>query len=359
VPAEILRAASAALIVLLLGGVLPAQERRPNPRRQQSAPQPAAQTPPAPAPAATASDVPSRAGEIRIESRVTVPAGAQRLDLWVPTPRQSDSQTVLEAAAPTPPGAVLTQHQDAASGNTFLHLRIDDPTGVVTFTASWTFERREEAKSRFRRGAIREGGSDGASFAADLAPSTLVPVTGRMKARASLIAPGESDPLNVARAIYDEVLRTVEHSTKGEGWGRGDALFALDAGHGDATDLVALFVGLARARGIPARFAMGLPLPEARADQEAEIAGATAWAQFFVPDLGWIPVDLALAAQRKEQRQACFGNLDERRIHFTTGRDVQTAPPGKHGAHNFFIYPHAEIDGETVAVARRLTFKEK
>lgn len=303
---------------------------------------------------------PRRAGEFRIETKITPPAGAQLLELWVPAPRVEEAQSVLEASAPTPPGAVLTQETDPESGNTFLHLKVDFPVATVAFTASWTFERREDVKSRFRRGAIRgPTADDGSSFARDLAASKLVPVTGRIKARASLIAPGETDALNLARAIYDEGLRTVEYSTAGEGWGHGDALWALDAGHGDSTDLAALFVGLARARGIPARFMMGFPLPENRADPEVEIPGYTAWAQFFVPDLGWIPVDLAQAKLHPETRQSCFGNLDEHRILFTTGRDVQLAPASKRGRQNYMIYPYAEIDGESASVSRRFVFKEK
>jgi transglutaminase-like putative cysteine protease len=345
-----MRPALVGFFVLVAASFTPAQDRaarRPEPRRPAAV-------------AAPSADAPRRAGEFRIETHVTPPAGAQLLEMWVPAPCVEEAQAVLEASAPTPPGAVLTQETDPESGNTFLHLKVEYPAATVAFTASWTFERREEVKSRFRRGTIGEAAvDDGSSFSRDLAASKLVPVTGRIKARASLIAPGETDALNVARAIYDEVLKTVDYSTAGEGWGHGDALWALDAGHGDATDLAALFVGLARARGIPARFMMGFPLPETRADPEAEIPGYTAWAQFFVPDLGWIPVDLAQAKLHKETRQSCFGNLDERRILFTTGRDVQLAPPSKRGPHNYIIYPHAEIDGEPASVSHRFVFKEK
>ena len=120
----------------------------------------------------------------------------------------------------------------------------------MAFDASWTFERRDQAKSRFRRGAIRDVRTDeGSPFARDLTATSLVPVTGRIKARAFAIAPSEIEPLNAARAIYDEVVRSLEYSTAGEGSGKGDVLWASDAGHGDSTDFAALFVGLARARG--------------------------------------------------------------------------------------------------------------
>src|SRR5262249_25577654 len=161
----------------------------------------------------------------------------------------------------------------------YLHLRVENPQGPVVFDASWTFERRDQAKGRFRRGAIRESGQEAsAAVLRELVSTSLVPVTGRIKARAFAIAPAGSDPLNAARAIYDEVIRSLEYSTAGEGAGKGDALWACDAGHGDSTDFAALFVGLARAHGIPARFLMGFRLPEGAAGPDSEIRESHAWA---------------------------------------------------------------------------------
>jgi transglutaminase-like putative cysteine protease len=315
--------------------------------------------PPARPAVAPAPEAPRRAGRFRVESRIVVPDGAQLLELWVPAPRVDECQSVLDCSAPAPAGTILSQQTDPENGNTFLHLRAEYPRGTIAFDATWTFERRESTRTPFRRTRLPAADPVARAHARDLAPSLLVPVDGRMKTRAGLIAPEEDDALNVARAIFDEVLRTLAHDTRGEGWGRGDVLWALDAGYGDAVDLAALFVGLARARGIPARFHAGFPLPEARGAAEAEIPRHTAWAEFYVPDLGWIPVDVAGARLRPETRQYGFGSLDERRIHFSSGRDVALAPPGKSGPRNFVIYPHAEIDGEPAPVSHRFTFKEK
>jgi transglutaminase-like putative cysteine protease len=346
----ILRSFVATLIVLV--AIAPAQERG-QPRRPIA-------VPPAGQPAPVQTGVARRAGEFRIEMLIAPPTGTQVLELWIPAPRNDDSQTVTAASAPTPPRSTLTQQTDPVSGNTYIHVRIDNPLATVSFDASWTFERRDQAKSRFRRGASRELRTDeGGPFARDLSATSFVPVTGRMKARAFSIAPSEAEPLNAARAIYDEVVRSLEYSTAGEGSGKGDVLWAADAGHGDSTDFAALFVGLARARGIPARFLVGFRLPEGQPGSESEIQAASAWAEFLVPDLGWIPVDPADAKVRPENRQACFGNVDENRILFTVGRDLKLVPASKGDPHNFFIYPHAESDGVPVRVSSRFRFKEK
>jgi transglutaminase-like putative cysteine protease len=319
-----------------------------------------AAAPPPPAPVVQAPEGPRRAGTIRIETRVAVPAGAQLAEIWIATPRVEGPQVVADPQQSAPANGTVLQQQDPGSGNTYLRLRVDNPKTEIAFSASWSVERGEQAKGRFRRGSNRDLPPDGTTvFARELAAHELAPLSARIRAKALAIAPGETDGLNAARAIYEEVVRSLAFSTAKDGPGRGDVLWACDAGHGNATDFAALFVTLARARGIPARFLMGVPLPEARADQEVEIPASTAWAEFFVQDLGWIPVDPANAKTRPENRQYCFGNLDERRILFTAGRDVQLAPPSKRGPHNLFIYPYAEIDGEPVPVNHRFVFKEK
>jgi transglutaminase-like putative cysteine protease len=301
-----------------------------------------------------------RAGEFQVEAQIEIPPGSQSLELWIPAPRVDETQSVLESAAPTPQGGTLTQQTDREHGNTFLHLKMAYPKGTIRFTASWKFERRESAKQPFRRGARRlPTPVEEQALARDLAPAELAPVAGRMRVRADTIVGAESDPLNAARALYEDVIRSVVIEAGGPGRRRGDALFALDAGRGDAFDVVALFVGLARARGIPARAILGFPLPEVRQDAPAEVPAATAWAEFFVPDLGWIPVDLATAKNRPEQRQYCFGALDERRIQFTEGRQVRLAPPSRRAVHDDIIYPYSEVDGEPTAVTFRSIFKEK
>ena len=73
----------------------------------------------------------------------------------------------------------------------------------------------------------------------------------------------------------------------GTGWGRGDALYACEARRGNCTDFHALVIGMARSVGIPARFAIGLPLPPGRGT--GEVAGYHCWAELYVAGRGWVP----------------------------------------------------------------------
>jgi transglutaminase-like putative cysteine protease len=126
--------------------------------------------------------------------------------------------------------------------------------------------------------------------------------------------------LEKARAIYNHVVATVTYDKSGKGWGRGDIYYACDARRGNCTDFHAIFIGHARAVGIPARFSIGFPVPAERG--AGKIAGYHCWAEFYAQGLGWIPADASEAAKAPSHREYFFGHLDENRVQFSTGRDL-------------------------------------
>ena len=62
---------------------------------------------------------------------------------------------------------------------------------------------------------------------------------------------------------------------------------AVQAGHGVCQDHAHVFVACARAMGVPARYVSGYLAMEERTEQQA----MHAWAEAFVPDLGWVGFD--------------------------------------------------------------------
>jgi len=100
-----------------------------------------------------------------------------------------------------------------------------------------------------------------------LKPDRMVPLddTIRKWAREVVTAAGAHTDLEMARAIYNHVVATVKYDKTGKGWGRGDIYYACDARRGNCTDFHAIFIGYARAMGIPARFSIGFPIPSERA----------------------------------------------------------------------------------------------
>jgi transglutaminase-like putative cysteine protease len=170
-----------------------------------------------------------------------------------------------------------------------------------------------------------------------LSPDRLIPIAGQIKEEAERVVSQEMTDFQKAKAIYEYVSGNLTYDKSGTGWGQGDAVFACNSLRGNCTDFHSLFIGMARAVGVPARFVMGFPLPNGK--NQGEILGYHCWAEFYVQGKGWIPVDASEASKQPELKDFYFGNLDPNRVEFTIGRDIQLDPDQLVEPQNFFIYP--------------------
>jgi len=192
----------------------------------------------------------------------------------------------------------------------------------------------------------------------DLQPDALVPISGLPAELAAKVTAGKTDPLDKARAIYDYVFSTMRYDKTGTGWGRGDVLYACDAKKGNCTDFHSLFIAMARAQGIPARFEIGFPLPADK--HSAEIAGYHCWSDFYIEGKGWIPVDISEAWKHPEKHDYFFGSHDVNRVQFTMGRDLKLNPAQAGKPLNYFVYPYVEVDGQEYPnVSQAFTFADE
>ena len=144
-----------------------------------------------------------------------------------------------------------------------------------------------------------------------------------------------------ARAIYDYVIENMAYDKSGLGWGKGDTLYACRVGKGNCTDFHSLFISIARASDIPARFKIGSQIPWDK--KEGEI-GYHCWAEFYLPGQGWIPVDASEAWKNSAFKEYYFGSTDPGKFTISMGRDIVFQPKQSVGPLNIFIYPYAEID---------------
>jgi transglutaminase-like putative cysteine protease len=112
---------------------------------------------------------------------------------------------------------------------------------------------------------------------------------------------GARTNLDKGRAIYDWVVDNTFRDAKVRGCGWGDVKTMLETGNmgGKCGDLNALFVGLARSVGVPARDVYGLRVAPSQWGYRSMSASATVTgaqhcrAEFYVPTHGWVPVDPA------------------------------------------------------------------
>lgn len=266
-----------------------------------------------------------------------VPAGLPELQVWIPLPASRGWQQVSDVTieAPFP----FTRHREKEFGNEYAYAVIPNPPAGdlnirVKFRAT-----REEATNPVERTATRS------QVERALRADRLVTLSPRVRKLADEITKGISDPYEQAHAIFNYLVVTMKYDKTIPGWGHGDTERACDIKAGNCTDFHSLFMSLARAKGIPARFVIGFPLTGI----DGNVTGYHCWAEFYVKGKGWIPVDASDASKLSDPaaQQYLFGHLDPNRIQFTMGRDLVLTPRTS-APLNYFIYPYAEANGKAV-----------
>ena len=281
--------------------------------------------------------------------------GGRHVELWAPVPHDDEYQKITNLRVDS---SYSYKVVTAALGNTMLHAAVNDPKSALTVTISFDAARMEHIQSRLAGGPPLARDENPKELAQYLKPDRLVPLDDQIRAWAREVvqkANARTD-LEMARAIYNHVVSTVKYDKTGKGWGRGDIYYACEERRGNCTDFHAIFIGYARAMGIPARFAIGFPLPGDRG--EGKIAGYHCWAEFYAKGIGWVPVDASEAAKNPAKREYFFGAHDENRIELSKGRDVTLGPRQKGDGLNYFVYPYAEMDGKTVETGYEAAYRD-
>jgi transglutaminase-like putative cysteine protease len=193
-----------------------------------------------------------------------------------------------------------------------------------------------------------------------------IPTDGIVKTKATEITRGAATDVEKARAIYEWIVENTFRNPKTRGCGLGDIRFMLESGDlgGKCADLNALYVGLARASGLPARDAYGIRVAKSELGYKSLGAGSEnvtkaqhCRAEVYLAGYGWVPVDPADVRKVmleeppgnrpldddmvKRARARLFGSWEMNWMAFNFGHDV--ALPGSNGAPvNFLMYPQAE-----------------
>jgi transglutaminase-like putative cysteine protease len=199
-----------------------------------------------------------------------------------------------------------------------------------------------------------------------LRPTKMLPTDGIVKQKAAEITKNARTDMDKARAIYDWIVENTYRNPKTRGCGIGDIRFMLESGDlgGKCADLNALYVGLARAAGLPARDAYGIRVAGSQMGYKSlgtSSANATkaqhCRAEVYLNEYGWVPVDPADVRKVmleeapghrplddeivKRARTRLFGSWEMNWIAYNFAQDV--ALPGSSGPPvHFLMYPQAE-----------------
>jgi transglutaminase-like putative cysteine protease len=300
----------------------------------------------------------SRTFQFRYQTVVKdVPAGAGKVEVWLPYPTSSAYQTIDRVAIEAP--GPITISREPEYGNSILYVRVDHPTArEIPITMTFSATRREHV-NRPSEAAVRHPRPlTAAQRALYLKPDRLVPTNGKIHALALQVTRGKTTDQEKARAIYDYVTHSMKYDKSGQGWGRGDALYACDALHGNCTDFHSLIIGMARSVGIPARFSIGFPLPPQRG--AGPIPGYHCWAELYLQNIGWVPLDSSEASQNPAKFNYYYGAHDANRVRLSRGRDITLSPRQAGAPLNYFVYPYVEVDGKPyTAVDKQFAFADQ
>ena len=199
-----------------------------------------------------------------------------------------------------------------------------------------------------------------------LQPSKFVPTDGIVKQTATDITKGSKTDIEKAQAIYEWIVENTFRDPKVRGCGRGDIRFMLESRDlgGKCADLNALYVGLARAAGLPARDVYGIRVAKSQlgykslgASSEKITKAQHCRAEVYLTAYGWVPVDPAdvrkvvleeppgnrpLSDEMvSSARKRLFGSWEMNWMAYNFSHDVEL--PGSKGAPiAFLMYPQAE-----------------
>jgi transglutaminase-like putative cysteine protease len=287
--------------------------------------------------------------------------------VWVPVPSvQSDYQKLLGNSWSANGSARIVSDGKYGAGMVMAEWGPAEKNPVLEVTS--TFSTRNRAVDLGKRDPSIT--LDAPSRAFYTAPTELIPTDGIVLKTAREITRGKLSDVDKARAIYDWIVDNTARDPKTRGCGVGDVKSMLETGNlkGKCADLNALYVGLARAAGLPARDVYGLRVARSEFGYRSQGAGSPnvtraqhCRAEVFLTGYGWVPVDPAdvrkVVLEEKPQpttladplvppvRAKLFGAWEMNWLAYNEAHDVKL--PGSRGpAIGFLMYPQAETGKE-------------
>ena len=303
-----------------------------------------------------------------LTTRVEPLAGDGATRVWVPLP------AMFEADWQRPMGNLW-------KGNADFMTLVRDSSGAEMLYAEWapgSAAPELEVVSRF---ATRDRSTDFANPSAErqtlpraqhalyTRATALLPTDGIVRDTARDIVRDARTDEDKARAIYAWIVDNTFRDPKVRGCGNGDIRTMIETGNlsGKCADLNALYVGLARAVGLPARDVYGIRVADSRfgyksLGKSGNISKAQhCRAEVFLERFGWVPVDPAdvrkvvleeppgnlsmvdpkvIAARKQlfgawEMNWLAYNDAHDLKLANSSGREIP-----------FLMYPQGEANGE-------------
>jgi len=305
-----------------------------------------------------------------VATRVTIlkPQGISRA--WIPLPMMDETDWHRPVGSSWSGNAAKAQiERDGKYGAAMMVAEWSAAEAAPVIEVTSGFMTRDRAVDLSKRSAEAEKLS-----AADIAFYTeateLIPTDGIVRDTAREIVKGARTDVEKARAIYEWVVENTfrDPKTRGCGWGDIKSMLETKNYGGKCGDLNAMFVGLARSVGVPARDVYGLRVaPSVHGYKSLGVGSPNVTraqhcrAEFFAQGVGWVPVDPGdvrkvvleepptnlniddpkVVAARKR----LFGGWEMNWLAYNTAHDVKL--PGSVGVKiPYLMYPNGETGGK-------------
>lgn len=298
---------------------------------------------------------------------------AKDLRLWIPVPRDWDSQRAVKILSVQPPPRATFKDPDY--GNRMFFWDFGKGPERATYRVNMRF-RLESFEVHAEVDPQQVGPYDKSSREYRLYTRSghTVAITPKLRELARQAVGSETNPYLQAERILRFVAKKIRYEIT---FARGipyllssparDEKSGEEYYIGDCTQYAALFVAMCRAVGIPARCVYGFvgwrpwvkaeelknyskmdtqlsPIGTAGAENRLALSPHM-WAEFYLPKIGWIPADA---------NANMFGTIGNWAIIMSKGRDIQIGPHAPHGNDGYgfqwVLLSHGRVDGFLVGV---------
>lgn len=298
-----------------------------------------------------------------VTTRVELAKTGSTTHVWVPLP-SIDAADWIQPKGNNWSGnaSQVSLERDPAYGATMLVARWEAGEAAPFVEVKSLFATRDRGIDLSRAGQV--AALDKASAKLYTKATDMLPTDGIVRTTALDITKTSKTDLDKARAIYDWVVDNTQRNPKTRGCGTGDIKGMLETGNlsGKCADLNALYVGLARAAGLPARDVYGIRVADSKygyksLGKSGDITKAQhCRAEVWLSGFGWVPVDPAdvrkVVLEEKPSltlqddavvaaRKTLFGGWEMNWLGYNFAHDLKL-PGSKGPSVSFLMYPQGE-----------------
>jgi hypothetical protein len=259
------------------------------------------------------------------------------LKIWMPLPLVNAAQQNLRIVSLYPEKYIKYPiKNDGDIGLAYFEVPLEEIKGDLTIGAKFTFIHYEE-KFNVDPSNVGMYDKDTDLYRRYTASYKNITITPAIKKMAGKIAGDETNPYLIAKKFYDYIVYDLDYSYTPhetlDALSIPESVFVNQHGYGDCGAQSMYFAALCRSMGIPARAAGGMQLfPNPKTG-----CGDHFWAQFYLPNYGWVPVDTSVGQLAKYDSDMTdkekhdfieyfFSNMDPYRYLIQVDVDVPLIP---------------------------------